>query len=303
MIKEKIKFKKLYHLLNLDYPQHYLSIEEQTNNLINYIMNDFFVKNKEYLKDKYVVFESQDDAYSLVAYHLLKHIQALAPENFPILFYGSKIKLYNREKIKDKKISKRKLKKLMKADKVLLVSCYNPIYNVIPHRREFNDFKIRYDIVRSFTPEEFDEVRGFYNIYLTKREIKERFTNEVNDLSSFCAGASYSHDLIERFSNIIKDVKTDHVFVVKMTGDPEQDNESVNDIINTDDLVFYYFENDKCYEFLKSCFERFLKNKSNVPNSNYYNVNEFEMVQFMKPEITFVGNFTEEEKALWRKEK
>ena len=302
MIKEKINFKKLYHLLNLDYPQHYLSIEDQTNNIINYIMNDFFVKNKDFLKDKYVVFESQDDAYSLLAYHILKHIQAVSPEPFPILFYGSKIKMYKREKIKDKKISKRKLKKLMQLNKVLLISCYNPIYNVIPPKRKFNDFKIRYDIIRRLTLSEFDEARNFQNIYLTKKEIKERFLPEMIDLSNFCNGGSYSHSLIEYFSDLIKDIKTEHVYIVKMTGNAEQDNESINDIIDTDNLVFYYFENDKCYEFLKSHFERFLKNKSNIPNSNYFNVNEFDMVKFLKPEITFIGNFTEEEKDLWRKE-
>lgn len=299
-LKEKIKAKKLYHYLNLDYPQDFIQLSHQTNNLINYIMNDFLIKYGDSLKDRYVIFESQGDFCSLIAYHILKHIQSIEP--FQILFYGSKLRLYKREKIKDKRISKRTFNKLKNNDKIILISCYNPIYKVANIKKNFNDFEIKYDMIKAFTIEELKLAADFYGIKLNKKEKALLDKDEVQNYSNFCCGAAtFVGHLLEVYTEEIKNLKIDKVKIVKMNGN-QNDNEVINEIIDSNDFVFYYFKDKDCYEFLKSGFERFLKNKSNIPNTSYFNVNEFSIVKFLKPQIEFIGDFTEEEKELWKGE-
>ena len=58
IIDNRTTLRKLYHFLNLDYPQNGLSAESQTNALINQIMVRFISKYKDDFNDKYVILES-----------------------------------------------------------------------------------------------------------------------------------------------------------------------------------------------------------------------------------------------------
>ena len=268
-LKEKVQRKLMYHSLNLDFPQH-LELENQTNNLINFIMNDFLVKNEEDLKNKYVIYEYQDDIYSLVGYYILKHIQAIFP--FNLLIYGKKF--FNKYKFKEKFIGERTLRKL--TDKFIYVSAYNPIYKVFDNKKIFKKFDKQYNIIKNFTPEEIKMTSLFYKIELNKEDRKIFQLEEVKQFTNFCNGVIDSIDKID-----VPPRKVSWVIVARLSGNFQEDKDKLDRIVNTDGLIFYEIENTDCETF-KSGFEFYLKNKANIPDEKYFNINESEIVENLK---------------------
>lgn len=268
-LKEKIKRKLMYHQFNLDYPQH-LELKNQTNNLINFIMNDFLIHYEEDFKDKYVVYEYQDDIYSVVGYHILKHIQAIVP--FNLLIFSKKF--FNHYKIKEQFINEKKLKKL--ENKIIFVSAYNPIYKVLKNKKVFKKFDKQYNIIESFTPEEIIMVSLFYKINISKEDRKLFLDTTFKQFRAFANGLVDSIDKINILSYDIC-----HIIVVKLTGNFQKDKDKLDRIIKTDGLIFYEVENPDCETF-KSGFEFYLKNKANIPDEKYFNINEFEIVENLK---------------------
>lgn len=272
-IEEKIYRKFLYFYLNLDYPQN-IDLEIQTNNLINYIMNDFVLKFEDKFKEKYVVYEYQDDIFSIIGYHILKHIQAIVP--FQLLIYGKKF--FKNYKFKEKYITKKKLAKLEQQDKVIFISSLNPIYKVVESKKVFRNFDIQYQIVRKLTIEEFKMISTFYNITIDKKSKELLSLKSVKQFSDFCNGIEGP---IDNFAIPINVKTPKGIYVVNLTGDLETDNEKINEVIDKDYLIFYKTENVDI-PILKTNFPYFLKNKANTPSEKYFNINEDSLIENLK---------------------
>ena len=86
----------LRYRLNMDYKIEDLSLEKQTNFLINDIINDLY---KKIDNSKIIVYEYNDDLISLIGYNILKAVQAIKP--FELKICGKKPKK-TKKKIKAK---------------------------------------------------------------------------------------------------------------------------------------------------------------------------------------------------------
>lgn len=262
-------------------------------------MNDFAKQYEKDLDRKFIILEFQNDTISLIAYNILKNLQSIL--NFNLLIYGKKkvLKKYfktQETKRKEKFIFKRTLYKLIKKDKGILVTVYHPIYKVVNSNKTFNNFIPRYNIMEKFTIEEIKKAIEFYNI----PEINGISNKDFEDIDNLCKGKeSNIEKLFSYFSVPIPDIT-----IVKLTGDLEKDNNLLNVIENSDDLVFYHLEKDiDNYPILKSDFQFYLKNKGNIPRAAYLNINTKEIVKYLTHKLTkkisYLGDFTDEEKMEW----
>lgn len=305
IVDNRTTLRKLYHSLNLDYPQNGLSAESQTNALINQIMVRFISKYKDDFNNKYVILESQNDTLTLLAYTLLKNIQVIEP--FQLLIFGKRhyLKKYIRkQKIKEKFIAKKQFDKLNQNNKVIFVSCYNPIYKVVNKKNNFNKNDNTFEILKDFTPKEIQISNNFYNIKITRNDIKFSKNSLIKQYDIFCNGfLEIKSDLLpfEIYN------KKYPIYIVKFyENDMDKNKEILDTIVETDGMVFYYCEkSEDKYPILSSNFQFFLKNKSNIPNKKYYNINSYGIVKQLYDENgllekpIFLGDFSPEEKDMW----
>lgn len=152
----------LRYRLNMDYKIEDLSLEKQTNFLINDIINDLY---KKIDNSKIIVYEYNDDLISLIGYNILKAVQAIKP--FELKICGKKPKKTKKKiKIKENFISQRKVKKLIKSSKSFLISSFSPIYKVgnISHISNNFSFYYDYELMNRFTPDEISMSQKFYHI-------------------------------------------------------------------------------------------------------------------------------------------
>lgn len=290
------QFKLIHYKLNMDYKRTDVPIDSQTNQLITFIMNDFTVKYEEQFSSKYVVLDFTGDSYSMLAYTILKNIQACIP--FNLLIYGKKraLKAFIQKKAKKERfINKRTFDKLCSLDKVITVSCYNPIYQVNDNTSVFKILnRDNYNIIEAFTPQELEMAYLFYNIPTT--------TDSKLDLQALANG--FYEDVGEdtKFTNMIDEDYVIPITVVKLTTDNQKNNELLNST-DEDSMIFYYCElNESRYDILFGPYQFFLKNKSNIPSRLYKNINAYELVFSLIQRgaaITFIGDFTEIEKNTW----
>ena len=300
ILSNQVQKKLLLNYFNFDYPRDNITLDIQTNQLINYIMNDFAKQYEKDLDRKFVILEFQNDTISLIAYNILKNLQSIL--NFNLLIYGRKkvLKKYfktQETKRKEKFIFKRTLYKLIKKDKGILVTVRHPIYKVVNSNKTFNNFIPSYNIMEKFTIEEIKKAIEFYNI----PTIKASFTNkEIEDLDKLCRGKMFD---VEKLSSYFS-IEIPNITIVKLTGNQEDDNELLNDIADLNDLVFYHLDKKiDDYPILKSEFQFYLKNKGNIPRAAFLNINTKRLVKYLiskvPKKVTFIGNFTEKEKKEW----
>ena len=268
-------------------------------------MNDFTIKFEKEFQNKYVVLEFNNDTLSLIAYNILKNIQSIFP--FQLLIYG-KHNIFRKywkthQKIKAKFISKRIFTKLRMVNKAIYVGIYNPIYKVIDSKKYYNDFnKADYNLMNKFTPTELQIARNFYTINWIKKDNVFFNSPAAESFNKFCFGKPVEEIDFEKLFN---KEKIKNINIIKLTGDTSKDNELVNQVVNDNDLIFYFICNsiDK-YEILNSEYQYFLKNKSNIPN--YWNINTYSILDNIIKNycdnntlINFIGDFNNEEKSIW----
>ncbi len=276
---DAVKAKILHHSLNLDYQQNGISAENQVNQFINYIMNSFLLKfHEEDFKTKYFVLEFQNDMLSLITYNMLKALQSVY--NFQILIYGkhsqlnSYIKRYKNHKNKERTINIFTFNRLKKENRMVLISCYNPIYQVVNITKKFNKFDLCFNFIERMTQKEIFIAKDFYDIELSKTDEAIFQNTLVCDFQSFCDGENAS---LFNWKNESLSIPKE-IHIVKLTNDNESNNELLNDIVKTQDMVFYECDEDLLkYPILFSDFQFYLKNKSNI--AGYWNVNAYSIVQ------------------------
>lgn len=271
---------KIEHFnLDLDYSNPlFNSLETQTNQIINSILNLYLIQFKD---KKKIILEYQDDLLSVITYRILKNICAI--NEFEIFIYGKKKKTKTYIEKKDKNISLRKINKIIKKEKqdILYVSCFNPIYKVINSKKVFNVFQCdTYNPIANFTPDEIHMTQVFYHIGYIKDEIN--FTSSIiKDYSFFCDSIyNMSSDIDIFLSNFLYPIPNE-INLIWLCGDEKIDEEELKEIQNTKGMNFYFYQEEP--SIFKSYFSLYLSNKSNIPNKNFGNINNYQLVnEFIK---------------------
>lgn len=295
---------KLAHFeCDVDYPIKDFRLDNQTNKLINDIINDIIFK---YQKGKYTfVLEYRDDLISVIAYKILNTLSSIS--NFDFYLYGSSKRTRNylksiksgkkifKKYMPHKFISLKKLKQLHK-NNTIYFSVYNSIYKVIPTTEFYRNLGLSlglqvYSIMEKFTPEEIFTARDFYNIGYIGKEIDE--TNGILN--------AYS-----------KWLKSPSKFVVppplqKNRPMPAQVNKIclpdditkiatiLQDVEQSDDINFYFFKNRSLInDLVIFTFNNYVKKKSNVIKSNYMNVDNQELLNYFVSNGVEVKTYGEE---------
>lgn len=273
-----VKAKMLHHSLNLDYQQNGISTENQANQFINYIMNSFLLKfHEEDFKTKYFVLDFQNDLLSLITYNMIKTLQSVY--DFQILIYGkhsalnSYIKKHKKNKKKERIINYFTFNKLKKQNRIVLISCYNPIYQVANTTKKFNKFDLYFNFVERMTQKEILIIKDFYGIDFQKSDELVFQSVLARDFQDFCDGTNTNLFDLKVSLTIPKEIH-----IVKLSDNNEINNEFLNEIVDSQDMVFYECDKDLLeYPILFSEFQYYLKNKSNI--AGYWNVNAYSIVQ------------------------
>lgn len=277
---------KIIHFnLNLDYPIDDIPIDIQTNALINRVLNNFYNIYKDNIQQYSVVYEYRDDCISLVG---LRLIQILAEQmNFNFEIFG-KVKKFKKKVGKTRRTNE---KEINKKDNVLLISNFNPIYkvNLEEDLSKKINYKQRYNIVEQFTPDEFTIAFHFYggNIdELDKNDVLMtldtlRFNKWIKNLQ----GAAIPQFLMTELmpSNPVK------VNIITLSNIISEDEKLLQEVEQSDNINLYYTQAIKHNILTDKTFAAYVKNKSNVPNDNYLNINVNlgEIMEYISP--TYYG--------------
>lgn len=264
-----------HYNLNLDYHKYNIDDETQTNYLIQKQINSFLNSYKENC-DKVFILEYQDDTISLICYNLLRIINSITDFKFYICGKRHKTKKYLK---KIKTISKTKKDHLLKKEKAVLISAFNPIYQVIDYNKVFKNFDYRYRLspMIQFTPIEIEQTKSFYNIGDIKNDILnspivENYKNWISEKPTF------ENNTFEYYLPFIsKEYKEQQIHLIKLSSDLTHNSEILNELENANGLFFYYIPDnlekqdlDKLKQQLYE-FSFYIKNNSNI--CGYYNVN------------------------------
>lgn len=273
----------LYNL-DLDYRIEKLTLEAQTNILIN---NIFQIINIDMKKDNittYIV-EYNDDIPSVLCYKILATLRSMLKFN---LYLTNKPKKYKDYIDKNEVIlSKRKLKQIA-PEETIVISTYNPIYKVLGLSTYSNKYNLKefknWKLIENFTYKEIITALLFYHTDIDFEEYNEYFDLEKVDLNK---------DLT-KISNLDYNYSKEIVFV-KFGETKEYNLELLKDVEQEDRLVFYYITDEKQKEILESEYIYYVNRAINRPNS--YNINSVAAALIVDKfdKIRFVGNWSDKD--------
>ena len=229
----------LRYRLNMDYKIEGLSLEKQTNFLINDIINDLY---KKIDSSKIIVYEYNDDLISLIGYDVLKAIQSIKP--FKLKIYGKKPKKTRKMiKAKESFISQRKVKKLIKDSKCFIISSFSPIYKVgnVKHISNKFDFQYDYRLMDRFTPDEISMSQKFYHIGYIK-DYQKINGEKINVFDKELGNIQKRIDNVKSYLdwNEFKDYEVPACLMLWLDEDEEQNEQLLQKAEQFDGLVFYF---------------------------------------------------------------
>lgn len=291
----KVKNKIAHYNLNLDYKNSH-DIETQTNFLINNIMNDFveILRTKDLNKIKFV-YEYNDDLLSLIGYHILLNIQSIVPE-FNFKLYGKKKRTRKFLVKKQKFCSSFELKR--KKDDIFLISSFNPIYKVINQKYSYNKIvSLKYNLLTSFTPLEIETAQLFYHIGYIKNDLLcKKFIKEREDFSAWIDKPT--NEINENILNFYGYDYPSKIILAWFDEDVNNNISIMQDLQDETGLVFYYF-NQKPEILFDETYSWLVKNKTNIPNEAFLNINEYDIPKILKykygSNFQTVGNWKTED--------
>lgn len=265
-----IENKLRHYNLNLDYSMSQMSLENQTNMLINFIINDFIKTYQNKFDTHIFVYEYNDDLLSLIGYKILQSIKAVC-SNFTFVLYGKKKKT---KKYLDKKIkfqSKRKI--IRNYETSIIISGFNPIYNVMNKEYKskiFSQSITAYPLVKKFTPEEIYMAQVFYHIGYIKekedyREINGRFSQSINNL--------VQSKISENVANTAAPAQG--IILAWFDEDVNNNIKIMQDLQDFDGLIYYYFGNKLPPILQDVTYNILLKRTTNRPNEKFLNLNNY----------------------------
>lgn len=298
-----IKNKLIHYNLNLDYSLNFLSIEQQTNMLINKVINDFINKYEKDFNKKIFVFEFNDDLISTIGYKILIAISAIKPEfNFTIYGKAKKAKKQINYK-KEKFISKRKLKK--NKDNIIFISSFNPIYKVANLNRSSIDFIIpNFYLFNQFTYQEILMAQQFYGIgYIKDHELNPKFNNSIEEFNNWINNPKNQIN-IEDYCAAPQKIT---LIWIEDNGYEENNIKIMQEVEQSDNLIFYYYDQVEIPNILQDRnFIVLLKKTTNRPNEKFLNLNNYELpikflLKYNNIEIEFKGNWSQENKDKFKR--
>lgn len=277
-----IEKKKLHYLLNLNYCDN-ISTLNNTNNLINQIVNDFVKDNDTEI---YLV-DYQDDLLSLICTHILHTISLFKSIN--LYFIGKKKLTYDQLNKNYKFISLKKAMKLCKNKKVKIISPYNILYNfteefspliqVKKYNSKFKKFPLSVQVVNlieKFTPTDILMAQDFYLLsYISEDRISRLINSKKDDnLNPVLIFKNFCND-INTDIHLIKDkIKVPqeniNLYVIELDNS-SQDQKILQQAEEVNGIILYKFNCDTVPQLLSS-FNYYLKNKSNIACAQYYNI-------------------------------
>lgn len=180
-----------------------------------------------------------------------------------------------KQRSKERTINTLTFNKLKKKECIVLISCYNPIYQVVNTTKKFNKFNLCFNFVSHMTLKEIFIIKDFYGIDISKND-ELAFQNVMaRDFQDFCDGKK-----INNFFNLKEEflTKPKEIHIVKIEDDNEVNNNLLNEVVETQNMIFYELDKDLLdYPILFSEFQYYLKNKSNI--AGYWNINAYSIVQ------------------------
>lgn len=299
-----ILHKIIYNYLNLDYPNGLISYSDQTNKTICKVMNDFINTYKNDFDSKNFILIYQDDIYSLITYNILKNIQGIYNFNLKIFGKRKKTKKYIK---KNNFINKFKIKKI-KQDDIIYISCFNPIYKVKNKKNVFKELRTNnyYNLIDKFTPLQFQIISEFYAIKDEKllQEFKQDYFLDFKwfTLHEGTFQNNFDTDIFnnEYFNNIFKnEFNKTNIYIIKLNGN-ENDFPLFDYLRNIDGINLYFFDN-KNLNFLQTNLNFYINPKNAIKNYNSNNYLLARSFSKINAKIFYLGEWTEEEKKIWRR--
>ena len=286
------KFIQQYNL-NIDMLKISDDINIKTNQIINKTLNYYSSKIKN---NNIVIFHQQDDTISMICYTLLKILQNQI--HFTLYLYGKHKNtkdMYREDK--NKFICKWKAKKLLKLENTILITPYNPIYKVVGEEKIFNYFNSNntINLIEKFNYPELITAQIFYHINYIKNDLLQyKNLGKYNEnLYKALMNAPYlNYNNYEILPDVDKVYKGKNIYCLWLTGDFKKDNELINLVEKTNDLIFYFYDkNNKRPEILDSGFEYWLNKSINTPVEDI-NINiEFDLSNIVnKGQIYILGD-------------
>ena len=286
------KQSKIQHFnLNLDYLPLNMSVEFQTNALINEKINSIIREYGTRFRDTMFILEYNDDLVSCIAYNILSRISDISDFNFCIFGKAKRTKSYIFKKDKKKFISLRKIRKIK--DRCVFISVLNPIYNVIPQNKGFKNLGASLAIesiklMENFTPQELFEAQKFYGI------------GYIND------GMYYKNITLNGYVKWIEapgmcvvppalrcEDKIKKVYLVWLDENMENNVQVLQDVEQVDDVVMYFTKDGVDLTSMLTPYSKWVKMKSNIPCEEYLNMNNYELADSLRRDYTpvFMGNW------------
>lgn len=240
--KTLLKAKLEHYNLNMYYPCGF-TLEAESNFYIQQKIKEFLNQYKDLTETHTFVLEYHDDILSLICYRMLKVISSFS--SFNLVIYG-KVKR-TKEMIKDvKKIHSIKLKRLIKQNKIIYISPFNPLYKVAFSKDNFKKFNIPiWYPIQNFTPAQLEAIRLFYHIGYIKNDIIEDKIVK-NNLQYWCENSQICENNAWRDININLDnspYKND-IIVLNLTSSIEKNKLLLQEIENTNSIVLYHLPED-----------------------------------------------------------
>ena len=242
-------------------------VDLKTNQIINKTLNYYSSKIKN---NNIVIFHQQDDTISMICYTLLKILQNQI--HFTLYLYGKHKNTKNMyREDKNKFICKWKAKKLLKLENTILITPYNPIYKKKKKKKIFNYFNSNntINLIEKFNYPELITARIFYHISYIKNDVLQYKNLERDNKILYKALIDTPYlncNNCEILSWVDKRYKGKNIYCLWLTGDFKKDNELINLVEKTNDLIFYFYDkNNKRPEILDSGFEYWLNKSINTP--------------------------------------
>ena len=272
------KFIQQYNL-NIDMLKISDDVDLKTNQIINKTLNYYSSKIKN---NNIVIFHQKDDTISMICYTLLKILQNQI--HFTLYLYGKHKNtkdMYREDK--NKFICKWKAKKLLKLENTILITPYNPIYKVVGEEKIFNYFNSNntINLIEKFNYPELITAQIFYHISYIKNDLLQYKNLERDNKILYKALIDTPYlncNNCEILSWVDKKYKGKNIYCLWLTGDFKKDNELINLVEKTNDLIFYFYDkNNKKPEILDSGFEYWLNKSINTPVEDININTEFDL--------------------------
>lgn len=270
------KQSKIQHFnLNLDYLPLNLSVELQTNNIINDKINSIMRKYSTHFREKIFILEYNDDLISVIAYNILSRISDISDLQFNIFGKAKRTKSYIFKKDKKKFISLRKIRKIK--DRCIFVSVLNPIYNVIPQNKNFKNLgaSLAIDTIKlmeNFTPQEMFEAQKFYGIGY----INDGLYYKNISLNGYIKWIESPGRCVMPPALHVNDT-IKNVYLVWLDENTENNVSVLQDVEQVDDVVMYFIKDGVDLSRMLEPYSKWVKMKSNIPSEEYLNMNNYEL--------------------------